>query len=182
MARTLQQVEGSLTTGGCSAAGRSRGDIQDQIIGGFHHGGALALESREGAEEVLALSPKFEFLRRQKAIFLLGTTWPAKLLIPSLGGHAGATAPRPRIFPPRKHRQPWPTGTCGRYKEVVRFEHLLFLEFHTLFVKGIASRQHERAGRGNIGMGSASPMTMTTTGQTAPIIQSAGLLTDKQTE
>ena len=69
-------------------------------------------------------------------------------------------------------------GTCG--KEVVRFEHLLFLKFQV--VKGIASRQHERAGRGNIGMGSASPMTMTTTGQTAPIIQSAGLLTDKQTE
>lgn len=33
------------------------------------------------------------------------------------------------------------------YMEVVRFEHLLFLEFQTLFVKGIASRQHERAGR-----------------------------------
>jgi len=51
VARTLQQVEGSLTTGGYSAGGQSRGDIQDRIICGFHHGGALALESREGAEE-----------------------------------------------------------------------------------------------------------------------------------
>jgi hypothetical protein len=44
VARTLQQVEGSLTTGGYSMGGRSLGDRQDQIIGGFHHGGALALK------------------------------------------------------------------------------------------------------------------------------------------
>jgi hypothetical protein len=44
--------------------GQSLGDIQDRIIGGFHHGGALAKESRERAKEVLALSPKFEFLRK----------------------------------------------------------------------------------------------------------------------
>ena len=43
VARTLQQVEGSLTTGGYSMGGRSLGDRQDRIIGGFHHGGALAL-------------------------------------------------------------------------------------------------------------------------------------------
>ena len=43
VARTLHQVEGSLTTGGYSMGGRSLGDRQDRIIGGFHHGGALAL-------------------------------------------------------------------------------------------------------------------------------------------
>jgi hypothetical protein len=43
VARTLQQVEESLTTGGYSMGGRSLGDRQDRIIGGFHHGGALAL-------------------------------------------------------------------------------------------------------------------------------------------
>jgi hypothetical protein len=43
--------------------GRSLGDTQDRIIGGFHHGG-------ERAEE--ALSAKFEFLRRGKAIILSG--------------------------------------------------------------------------------------------------------------
>jgi hypothetical protein len=42
VAKTLQQVEGSLTTGGYSMGGRSLGDRQDRIIGGFHHGGALA--------------------------------------------------------------------------------------------------------------------------------------------
>ena len=41
--RTLQQVEGSLTTGGYSMGGRSLRDRQDRIIRGFHHGGALAL-------------------------------------------------------------------------------------------------------------------------------------------
>jgi hypothetical protein len=49
--------------------GQSLGDRQDRIIGGFHHGGALALikrESRERAEE------KFEFLRRGKAIIVSG--------------------------------------------------------------------------------------------------------------
>ena len=54
MTGTLQHVEGSLTTGGNSMGGRSLGDRQDQIIGGLHHGGALALRE-------LALSPKFEF-------------------------------------------------------------------------------------------------------------------------
>jgi len=94
--RTLQQVKGSLTTGGYSAGGRSWGDIQDRIIGGFHHGGALALESRERAEEILALSPKFEFLRRRKAIILSGhyvtcqgtyevVTWACRVVILSLG-------------------------------------------------------------------------------------------------
>jgi hypothetical protein len=43
VARTLQQVEGSLTTGGYSMGGWSLGDRQDRIIGGFHHGGPLAL-------------------------------------------------------------------------------------------------------------------------------------------
>ena len=43
VARTLEQVEGSLTTGGYSMGGQSLGDRQEQIIGGFHHGGALAL-------------------------------------------------------------------------------------------------------------------------------------------
>ena len=40
VARTLQQVEGSLTTGGYSMAmgGWSLGDSKDQIIGRFHHG------------------------------------------------------------------------------------------------------------------------------------------------
>ena len=47
VARTLQQVEGSLTTGGYSMGGRSLGHTQDRIIGGFHHGGALALALRE---------------------------------------------------------------------------------------------------------------------------------------
>ncbi len=50
----------------------SLGDAQDCIIGRFHHGGALALRAREGAGEVLALSQKFEFLRRAKAILLSG--------------------------------------------------------------------------------------------------------------
>ena len=43
VARTLHQVEGSLITRGYSMGGWSLGDRQDQIIGGFHHGGALAL-------------------------------------------------------------------------------------------------------------------------------------------
>jgi hypothetical protein len=43
VARTLQQVEGILTTGGYSMGGRSLGDRQDQIIGRFQHGGPLAL-------------------------------------------------------------------------------------------------------------------------------------------
>ena len=43
VARTLQQVEESLTTRGYSMGGWSLGDRQDRIIGGFHHGGALAL-------------------------------------------------------------------------------------------------------------------------------------------
>ena len=50
VARTLQQVEGSLTTGGYSMGGRSLGDRQDRIIGGFHHGGALALRERAEKE------------------------------------------------------------------------------------------------------------------------------------
>ena len=64
--------------------GRSRGDIQDRIIGGFHHGGALAL------------SPNFEFLRRRKAIFVSdhyvtrqGTykvvTWVCRVVFPEFG-------------------------------------------------------------------------------------------------
>ena len=32
--------------------GRSLGDRQDQIIGGFHHGGALALREPRESEEV----------------------------------------------------------------------------------------------------------------------------------
>ena len=47
VARTLQQVEGSLTTGRYSMGGRSLGHTQDRIVGGFHHGGALALALRE---------------------------------------------------------------------------------------------------------------------------------------
>ena len=43
VARTLQQVEGSLSTGGYSMGSRSLGDRQDRIICGFHHGGAQAL-------------------------------------------------------------------------------------------------------------------------------------------
>ena len=39
----LHHVEGSLTTGGYSMGGWSLGNRQDQIIGGFHHGRALAL-------------------------------------------------------------------------------------------------------------------------------------------
>ncbi len=50
VARTLQQVEGSLTIGGYSIGGRSLGDTQDRIIGGFHHGGALALIKRAKKE------------------------------------------------------------------------------------------------------------------------------------
>ena len=53
--------------------GWSLGDRQDRIIGGFHPGGALALTLREPRKSRRkALSPKFEFLRRGKAIILLG--------------------------------------------------------------------------------------------------------------
>ena len=66
MARTLQHVEGSLTPEGYSMVGWSLGDRQDRIIGVFHHGGALALR------EPRKSPPKFEFLRRGKAIMFLG--------------------------------------------------------------------------------------------------------------
>jgi len=65
VARVLQHDCRSLTPGGLLLGALSLRDKQDCIIGGSHHGGALAL-SREGAEEVLALSPKFEFLRSAK--------------------------------------------------------------------------------------------------------------------
>ena len=43
--------------------GRSLGDMQDQIIGGYHHGGALALkENPERAKEVFSFVTKIEFL------------------------------------------------------------------------------------------------------------------------
>ncbi len=48
--------------------GRSLGDRQDRIIGGFRHDGALALRE----PRVLALSPTFEFLRRGKAKIVSG--------------------------------------------------------------------------------------------------------------
>jgi hypothetical protein len=92
VARTLQQVEGSLTTGGYSIGGRSLGDRQDRIIGGFHHGGTLALREPRKSR----LSPKFEFLRRGKAIMFSGryatcqgtyevVTLVCSVVIPSLG-------------------------------------------------------------------------------------------------
>jgi hypothetical protein len=52
---------------------RSLGDRQDQIIGGFHHGGALALR-----EPRKSLSPKFEFLRRGTAIILSGSCYATR--------------------------------------------------------------------------------------------------------
>jgi hypothetical protein len=51
---------------------RSLGDRHDQIIDKFHHGGALALREPRKSQRSLALSPKFEFLRRGKAIILSG--------------------------------------------------------------------------------------------------------------
>jgi hypothetical protein len=66
MARGLHHDGRSLTPGGLLLGALSLGDTQDNIIGRFHHGGG------EGAGEVLALSPKFEFLCRAKAIILLG--------------------------------------------------------------------------------------------------------------
>ena len=72
MARVLQHDCRSLTPGGLLLGALSLRDKQDCIIGGSHHGGALAL-SREGAEKVLALSPKFEFLRSAKDIFWIAT-------------------------------------------------------------------------------------------------------------
>ena len=83
MASVLQHDCTSLTPGGLLLGALSLRDKQDCIIGGSHHGGALAL-SREGAEEVLALSPKFEFLRSVKDILILGrytTRWVLYVVI-----------------------------------------------------------------------------------------------------
>ena len=78
VARTLQQVEGSLTTGGYSMGGRSLGDRQDQIIDEFHHGGALALREPRKSQISLALSPKFEFVE-EKPLYFRVATRPAKV-------------------------------------------------------------------------------------------------------
>ena len=45
MARGLHHDGRSLTPGGLLLGALSLGDTQDSIIGGFHHGGALALRA-----------------------------------------------------------------------------------------------------------------------------------------
>jgi hypothetical protein len=63
----------SLTPGGLLLGAFSLGDTPDSIIGGFHHGGALALRApRRGRRSFSFVSPKFEFLRREKAIVISG--------------------------------------------------------------------------------------------------------------
>jgi hypothetical protein len=53
--------------------GQGLGDRQDRIIGGFHHGGALALIKRAEKEpKKFSFFTKSEFLRRGKPILFSG--------------------------------------------------------------------------------------------------------------
>jgi hypothetical protein len=69
VARTLQQVEVSFTTGGYSMGGWSLGDRQDRIIGGFHRWGSSFKRAKKEPKNV-----------EEKPLYFWVTTRPAKVL------------------------------------------------------------------------------------------------------
>ena len=79
--------------------GQSLGDRQDQIIGGFHHGGALALrEPRKSGKAIIVSS---HYVTHQGAYKVV--TWACRLGIPSLG--ASLRGSSPFIWRERLNRQ-----------------------------------------------------------------------------
>ena len=81
MARVVHHDGRSLTTGGLLPGALSLGDTQDCIIGGFHHGGALALRAPRRGRRSFRIIHFFEFLHRAFVIIPSGL-WQASKYIP----------------------------------------------------------------------------------------------------
>ena len=81
MARVLRHDGRSLTPGGLLLGALSLGDTQGCIIGGFHHGGALALRMPRKRRKSFGIIHFFEFLCRAFVIIPSGL-WQASKYVP----------------------------------------------------------------------------------------------------